>query len=368
MRAFLVSVLVATAAGPAVAQSAQQAPVRRLLTAEIDSAGFIRRATAEEIRQLHVEFEALMAQMRRAQEQLARDSRDGRDRREFMQAQTEFARMATAVFPKQSQLTLACATLRAVTNGREGYLGVTFGRTLKVTTPQSGMQVITTAEGPPRIDAVDLGSPADRAGVRPGDEWLAIAGKPVFDFAEHDLDLLLKPGARVTLRLRADGKEREATVVVAKRPEFPTKECESAGGFAIAAPLPEFYVGRINAAPPPDRAPAVAPRPVDVPRSGMSVFFDNRVMVPLYGAVFRTLDPDAREVMKIEVEGVLVDQVGPTTPAGVAGLRRYDVVTHVNGTAIKSPVHVLQISNDARTLTLTVVRSGETRTVTLTRP
>lgn len=367
MRAFFVAAIVAATAGPVAAQSASQLPVRRSLTVEIDSAGFIKRATVEEIRRLHSEFEALMAQVRGAQEQLVRDAREGRDRRELMKAETEFARVITALFPKQSQLTLACATLRAVSNGREGYLGVTFGRSMQLTSPQAGLHVITSAGGPPRIDAVDLGSPADRAGVRPGDEWLAIAGKPVLEAADADLDVLLKPGARVVLKLRAEGKERETTVVVAKRPEYPEKECESSGGFAIAAPLPEMWGGRISVSPatPPAR---IAPRSGEVPRAGMGVFFESRVMVPLYGAVFRTLDDDAREVMKIDVEGVLVDQVGPTSPAGIAGLRRYDVVTHVNGTVVKSPANVLQISSDARTLTLTVVRSGETRTVTLKRP
>jgi len=65
----------------------------------------------------------------------------------------------------------------------------------------------------------------------------------------------------------------------------------------------------------------MSPRPeITLPR----VMFTADVRVAVYGATFRNLDADAREVVKLEGDGVFVDHVSPGTPAHAAGLRRLD--------------------------------------------
>jgi serine protease DegQ len=74
------------------------------------------------------------------------------------------------------------------------------------------------------IAGVMRGSPADRAGIRPGDILLAVAGKTVAD-AQVMLELIAAqmPGQPVKMRLRRDGKDIELNVTVGKRPKPPAE-------------------------------------------------------------------------------------------------------------------------------------------------
>ena len=69
------------------------------------------------------------------------------------------------------------------------------------------------------IAGVVRGSPADAAGIRPGDVLLAVDGKPVRDpQAMLDLIAALKPDDRVTFKLRRDKGIVEPQVRIGKRP------------------------------------------------------------------------------------------------------------------------------------------------------
>ena len=70
------------------------------------------------------------------------------------------------------------------------------------------------------IAGVMRGSPADRAGIRPGDILLAVAGKSVSN-AQTMLELIAgqTPGAQVPLKVRRDGREVDLGVTIAKRPK-----------------------------------------------------------------------------------------------------------------------------------------------------
>jgi Do/DeqQ family serine protease len=69
------------------------------------------------------------------------------------------------------------------------------------------------------IAGVMRGGPADRAGIRPGDVLMSVAGKPVKD-PQGMLDLIagLTPGSTASFRLRRENKELELTVNIGKRP------------------------------------------------------------------------------------------------------------------------------------------------------
>ncbi len=71
------------------------------------------------------------------------------------------------------------------------------------------------------IAGVQRGSPADTAGVRPGDVLLSVNGKPVKDpQAMLELIAALKPEERTTFRLRRDKTISEVQVKVGKRPNM----------------------------------------------------------------------------------------------------------------------------------------------------
>jgi Do/DeqQ family serine protease len=70
------------------------------------------------------------------------------------------------------------------------------------------------------IAGVMRGSPADKAGIVPGDVLLSVAGKPVKD-AQSMLELIagLPPGQAAKFRVRREGKDVELAGVIGKRPK-----------------------------------------------------------------------------------------------------------------------------------------------------
>jgi len=74
------------------------------------------------------------------------------------------------------------------------------------------------------ITGVMRSSPADKAGIRPGDVLLAVAGRPVKD-AQSMLDVIaaLTPGQAATFKIRRQGKELELAGTIGKRPK-PVRE------------------------------------------------------------------------------------------------------------------------------------------------
>jgi regulator of sigma E protease len=64
----------------------------------------------------------------------------------------------------------------------------------------------------PIVGAVDPGSPADKAGLRPGDEIVAIDGQRQANWEEAQYQILLRPDRALELRVVRDGQERNVTV------------------------------------------------------------------------------------------------------------------------------------------------------------
>ncbi len=75
------------------------------------------------------------------------------------------------------------------------------------------------------VAGVVRASPADKAGIRPGDVLLSVEGKPVND-PQIMLDLIadLKPDARANFRLRRDRSILELPVRIGKRPPLRAEE------------------------------------------------------------------------------------------------------------------------------------------------
>jgi len=72
-----------------------------------------------------------------------------------------------------------------------------------------GSQADATLYDRPIVGAVEPGSPAEAAGVQPGDELLAIDDKRPSTWEEAQYAILLRPDARFKLRLRRAGQELE---------------------------------------------------------------------------------------------------------------------------------------------------------------
>ncbi|OHC72924.1 MAG: 2-alkenal reductase [Rhodocyclales bacterium RIFCSPLOWO2_02_FULL_63_24] len=72
------------------------------------------------------------------------------------------------------------------------------------------------------IAGVMRGSPADKAGIRPGDILIQVGGKPVKD-AQVMLELIaaLQPGSTARFDLKRDGRDASVDVTIGKRPKPP---------------------------------------------------------------------------------------------------------------------------------------------------
>ncbi|MGD8895336.1 MAG: RIP metalloprotease RseP [Acidobacteriota bacterium] len=64
----------------------------------------------------------------------------------------------------------------------------------------------------PIIGAIDADSPAEAAGLVPGDEILAIAGTAVHSWEEAQYNIVLRPEQALGLRVRRGGEDRDVTV------------------------------------------------------------------------------------------------------------------------------------------------------------
>jgi membrane-associated protease RseP (regulator of RpoE activity) len=190
----------------------------------------------------------------------------------------------------------------------------------------------------PTIVTVDGQSPAERAGILPGDLLIAYNG---LDVVGRPLNLgqLLVPDKKLGVTVRRDGEMKEYALTVAKAPErvsvrrtafdempmFPPdperERAETAMRHALAASGGRLGPGRV----------VVAPRMAMDFGDQMFVISPNGVL----GASVSTVGPELARKLKLEM-GVLVNDVPEETPAWKGGLRTGDVIVNVGGQTVAS--------------------------------
>ena len=83
-------------------------------------------------------------------------------------------------------------------------------------------------DDPPKVDAVKPDSPAQAAGIRPGDTLLAVGAKPVTRTLDYHVAMLQhKVGDQVPFRLLRDGKSTETKVTLSAAPKPDGKKLAS---------------------------------------------------------------------------------------------------------------------------------------------
>jgi len=75
-----------------------------------------------------------------------------------------------------------------------------------------GLQVEAWRFERPIVGAVDAGSPAEKAGILPGDEIVAIDGTTPPDWQEAEYHILLRPNRALSLRFRRGAEERAVSL------------------------------------------------------------------------------------------------------------------------------------------------------------
>jgi serine protease Do len=203
----------------------------------------------------------------------------------------------------------------------------------------------------PQILSVDPASPAQRAGLAPGDTLMAYNGRDV-RADEISMTRLLVPKTTVRVRVRRDGRVRDLPVVVAEAPPRIRKRREEE--IRVAGErwreMPPMPMRRPGAMTPPARVyPPPAP-PVGVGSVLAPVppvfSFDG-----LAGARFLTLSESMKRNLGLP-SGVLVTTVPFGSPAAQSGLEEGDVIIRVG----QEPVAT---ERDLRDLVARAVDEGE---------
>ena len=149
------------------------------------------------------------------------------------------------------------------------------------------------------------GAPAQKAGVQDGDILLSLDGQPI-----TNVQLLLQKignaaiGKPITLEIIREGKSIKIPVVVLKRPNFDSQ-------------------GRII---PEEGKPQAQEKP-ETPKGP----------IDWRGVRVRDLTPELSSQLAIEnIEGIVIVNIDPHSPAAEAGLRRGDILMAINQTPVKS--------------------------------
>jgi len=305
---------------------------------------------------------------------------------------------AVAVAPS---VAAAQRTGRAIQIVRRGWLGISYEAKAEIIDGRTTESQIT-------VQDVIEGSPADKAGVRVGDQIVRIDGKAVNAGKFESLARAMEPGDTMRLRLLSNGREREVTVVATDRPaqyaitpnlrlfrgdsgfihfdsvrakmrifmdsarfgehrlfgdsiflrSFPRGGMwfDSIGGnrFLFRDSLPGLYRFEMS----PLRGDWIEGMPkfdLLINRGG-----------GIAGAEFTELNPGLAHYFGTD-EGLLVLRVGPGTPAALAGLEPGDVVTRANGRVVEDVEDFRVTVARARdaNIKIDVLRKGKPRSLDL---
>jgi S1-C subfamily serine protease len=219
----------------------------------------------------------------------------------------------------------------------------------------------------PVITGVDSGSPAAKAGVRPGDVLLA--------FNSHDmrggsveLGKWLMAGAPFAVKIRRNGAPRVITGTLDRRPENWERN------MIVRLSVPEMMerqkgsigrelmprTGMIHARMPvPEPLPSVLPPALGY---GGGVY-------PFAGAEFTALNEDLSDALGVKPEGVFVMNVIEGSAAKAAGLRGGDIVLKADTIKIESPIDLVRAIRSAnetdQQVVLQIIRKHKPETLTL---
>jgi membrane-associated protease RseP (regulator of RpoE activity) len=225
----------------------------------------------------------------------------------------------------------------------------------------------------PEIASVDPSSPAQRAGLTPGDTLMAYNGRDVRR-EEISMTRLLVPKATVKVRVRRDGKVKELPVLVADAPakikRRREEEMRDAGGAWFPTP-PVPGIARVPGAPPP--APRFAPSPpVRVPVGATPMIAPLPPVFTLSGvagAQVVTVSESMKRSWSLPA-GVLVTTVPVGSPAAQSGLEEGDVLLRVGQEPVTTVRELRELiaraADDGESSVNVELRRGkERRTLTL---
>lgn len=245
----------------------------------------------------------------------------------------------------RTTLALTTAILFAASSAPAAETGNTFlgihGEAVSADAGQSGARIVQVLPD----------SPAANAGLQLGDLVLAIGDKPVTTFADLANEVRnMSAGDEVEITVLREGKEEKLNVTLGERPAA----APAPGQFPFFGPEGlQFRIPGMN-----------QPGGINVPLPpGIRQYLPTEKR-PMIGVQLQPLDEALRDRLNLgEVQGVLVTDVVPESPASKADLKEMDVLLEVNGQAIADPQMLSDMVGTSKAgdeITLKVRRGDET--------
>jgi membrane-associated protease RseP (regulator of RpoE activity) len=217
----------------------------------------------------------------------------------------------------------------------KGWIGINVGGVPRSESPDG--QYLTYFAYP-TIVTVDGQSPAQRAGIMPGDMLVAYNGMDVVG-RPLNLSQLLVPEKKLAVTVRRDGETKEFAVTVAKAPDrvYVRRQAfddEMPG----LPPEPGAILERELRRALPARTGRVGGGSL-VATPGISMDLGSHMLIispnGVLGASVLTVGPALAKALGLET-GVLMNDVPEDTPAWKSGLRTGDVIVNVSGQPVTS--------------------------------
>jgi serine protease Do len=262
-----------------------------------------------------------------------------------------------------------------------GWLGIVVSGTARDPRIDNGELIIRYLTHPV-IVSVEPSSPAEKAGLIPSDTLIAYDGRDVRD-RDISITRLLRPNARVLVRIRRDGRTKDVPVTIADVPSRIRLRSET--NFVLRTPraepdLPGVVAFPRSSAPvaalaprspalpptmPMPPMPAVAPMPQAV-TPGMIVTFG---LNGVAGAQLAALTDGLARTVGVR-RGVLVTSAAVGSPAYASGLRDGDVIVRVGGEPVRTVAQLRErvqqaVENGESSVKLDCVRERKAHAVTL---
>ena len=374
--AFLFALTLAVAGVPAA--SAQRATVAPSPTPRAMRALHRLRHVADSLARLYGENDELSpAERRRVGDALDRTVEEAERLSVEMASRGQVWRMgSTPMASGHDAELMARALVQATTapGAPRGWLGIVISGAAQEPRVVNGEMIIHYLMHP-EIVTVEPSSPAERAKLEPGDTLIAYDGKDVQD-GDISMTRLLRPNARVLVRIRRDGKTRDVPVTIADVPSrislrrdyvviTPTPEPDAftdMPGFARPTPLPAIapMAGATMR-----RVGATAPMAAGMGGPMAFMFTVDGVA----GARLVTVTEGLARTLRVRY-GVLVAASPVGSPAAQSGLQDGDVIVKVAGEPVRTVPHVRElvaqaVENGGRSVEVELVRGGKGKRMVL---
>jgi serine protease Do len=226
-----------------------------------------------------------------------------------------------------------------------GWLGIVVSGTATEPRIENG-EILIRYLTHPEIVSVEPSSPAERAGIAPSDTLIAYDGRDVRG-TEISITRLLRPNARVMVRIRHNGRTRDVPVTIADVPSRISLRAEmnaetlaprAEPGFADAAPFPRSAPPPVRYGPPTVGVPAVAPlapttpAPPQAPTPAIIFGYGYN---SLAGAQLAAVTEGLAKAIGVR-QGVLVILAPPGSLAYQSDLREGDVIVKIEGAPVRT--------------------------------